>query len=68
MHAHIVYCHPSENSLTAEIRDAFLRGLEDSEKSYTINAAKADASGVITITAEFAHTNLPVIPVYSLMK
>jgi NAD(P)H dehydrogenase (quinone) len=36
-HVHIVYCHPSEDSLTAEIRDAFIKGLEDSGKSYTIS-------------------------------
>ncbi len=37
MRAHIVYCHPSENSLTAEIRDAFIRGLRASGKPYTIS-------------------------------
>ncbi len=37
MHAHIVYAHPSENSLTAEIRDVFIRGLSDSGKSYSIS-------------------------------
>ena len=37
MHAHIVYAHPSERSLTAEIRDAFLGGLIDSGKPYTIS-------------------------------
>ncbi len=37
MHVHMVYCHPSENSLTAEIRDAFLQGLADSGKSYTVS-------------------------------
>ncbi len=37
MRVHIVYCHPSENSLTSEIRDAFLRGLRDSGKPCTIS-------------------------------
>lgn len=37
MHAHIVYCHPSEDSLTAEIRDAFIQGLKDADKTYTIS-------------------------------
>ena len=37
MHTHIVYCHPSEKSLTAEIRDAFLRGLKATGKPYTIS-------------------------------
>jgi NAD(P)H dehydrogenase (quinone) len=36
-HVHIVYCHPSEDSLTAEIRDAFIKGLDDSGKTYTIS-------------------------------
>jgi NAD(P)H dehydrogenase (quinone) len=37
MHVHIVYCHPSEDSLTAEVRDAFIRGLCDTGKTYTIS-------------------------------
>jgi len=37
MQVHIVYCHPSEDSLTAEVRDAFIRGLVDSGKSYTLS-------------------------------
>jgi len=36
-HVHIVYCHPSEDSLTSEVRDAFLRGLTDSGKTHTIS-------------------------------
>ena len=36
-HVHIVYCHPSEDSLTAEIRDAFIKGLESSGRSHTIS-------------------------------
>lgn len=34
---HIVYCHPSEDSLTAEVRDAFISGLKDSGKTHTIS-------------------------------
>ena len=30
MKALIVYCHPSEDSMTGQIRDAFLRGIADS--------------------------------------
>lgn len=37
MNIHIVYCHPSENSLTAEVRDAFIQGLKDSGKPYTLS-------------------------------
>lgn len=37
MHVHIVYCHPSEDSLTAKIRDAFIAGLVDTGKTYSIS-------------------------------
>lgn len=37
MKVHIVYCHPSERSITSEIRDAFIKGLKDSKKDYTIS-------------------------------
>jgi len=37
MHTHVVYCHPSESSLTAKVRDAFLRGLGDAGHTYTIS-------------------------------
>ena len=31
MKAFIVYCHPSEDSFTRNIRDAFIKGITDSE-------------------------------------
>ena len=37
MKTHIVYCHPSENSLTAKVRDAFIQGLKDCNKPYTMS-------------------------------
>jgi NAD(P)H dehydrogenase (quinone) len=37
MLVHIVYCHPSENSLTAEIRNAFMKGLVDGGHKYSIS-------------------------------
>lgn len=37
MHIFIVYCHPSEQSFTAEVRDAFIRGLTDAGHSYEIS-------------------------------
>jgi len=37
MHVHIVYFHPGEQSSTAEVRDAFIKGLEDAGKTYTIS-------------------------------
>ncbi|MCL2137454.1 MAG: NAD(P)H-dependent oxidoreductase [Coriobacteriia bacterium] len=37
MLVHIVYCHPSEDSLTAQVRDAFIRGLDAAGVSHTIS-------------------------------
>jgi NAD(P)H dehydrogenase (quinone) len=37
MLVHIVYCHPSENSLTAEIRDTFMKGLVDGGHKFSIS-------------------------------
>jgi NAD(P)H dehydrogenase (quinone) len=37
MKAFIVYCHPSDDSLTADLRDSFIRGLESAGHSYLIS-------------------------------
>ncbi len=37
MKAFIVYCHPSEDSFTRCIRDAFIRGLEDAGHEYILS-------------------------------
>ena len=37
MKAFIVYCHPSEDSFTRCIRDAFIRGLEDAGPEYVLS-------------------------------
>ncbi len=37
MKALIVYCHPSEDSFTRHLRDAFLRGLRDSGHEYILS-------------------------------
>ena len=37
MKAFIVYCHPSEDSFTRCIRDAFIKGLEDSGHEHTVS-------------------------------
>lgn len=37
MRAFIVYCHPSEDSLTRHLRDAFIRGLTDAGHEYVIS-------------------------------
>ena len=37
MKVFIVYCHPSEDSLTRHIRDSFIRGLESSGHSFILS-------------------------------
>lgn len=37
MKVFIVYCHPSEDSFTRHIRDAFIRGITDSGNEYVIS-------------------------------
>ena len=37
MKAFIVYCHPSEDSFTRCVRDAFIRGLEDAGHEYVLS-------------------------------
>ena len=37
MKAFIVYCHPSEDSLTRHIRDSFIKGIMDSGNEYIIS-------------------------------
>jgi len=37
MRVFIVYCHPSEDSFTREIRDSFIAGLESAGHSYTLS-------------------------------
>jgi NAD(P)H dehydrogenase (quinone) len=37
MEVFIVYCHPSEDSFTREVRESFIAGLESSRHSYVIS-------------------------------
>ena len=37
MHVFIVYCHPSSDSLTREVRDRFIAGLESEGHSYVLS-------------------------------
>ena len=37
MKVFIVYCHPSEDSFTRCVRDAFIRGLEDAGHEYILS-------------------------------
>lgn len=36
-HVHVVYAHPSERSFTREVLDAFLGGLDESGRTYTVS-------------------------------
>ena len=40
MKVFIVYCHPSEDSFTRNIRDAFIKGITDSGNEYIISDLK----------------------------
>ena len=37
MKVHIIYCHPSEDSFTREVRDCFIAGLEHGGHSYILS-------------------------------
>lgn len=37
MKAFIVYCHPSDDSLTRNLRDEFIKGIVDSGNEYVIS-------------------------------
>lgn len=37
VHVHVVYCHPSEASFTAQVRDEMVRGLADAGHSTTVS-------------------------------
>ena len=37
MKAFIVYCHPSEDSFTRQVRDSFIKGIQDSGNEYLIS-------------------------------
>ena len=37
MKVFIVYCHPSNDSLTREVRDSFIAGLESAGHSYILS-------------------------------
>ena len=37
MKAFIVFCHPSEDSFTSHVRDAFIKGIVDSGNEYVLS-------------------------------
>ena len=61
----IVYCHPSEDSFTSEIRDSFIRGLEHSGHNYIISDLykmnfKTDISEKEYLREAYYKENLPI--------
>ena len=63
----IVYCHPSENSFTRELRDSFTAGLESAGHSYVLSDLykmnfTADMSGDEYNREAFYRRDLPVPP------
>lgn len=50
VHVHVVYCHPSERSFTAEVRDELLRGLADA--GHTTSVSDLYAMGFVTDMTE----------------
>ncbi|MBN1761188.1 MAG: NAD(P)H-dependent oxidoreductase [Chitinispirillaceae bacterium] len=41
MHLFIVYAHPSEQSLTREVRDVFIRGLQTAHHTFEMSGLYA---------------------------
>jgi len=65
MKAFIVYCHPSEDSFTAEVRDSFIRGLESGGHGYLLSDLykmnfNSDMSEAEYRREAFYNTALPV--------
>lgn len=50
VHVHVVYCHPSERSFTAEVRDELLHGLADA--GHTASVSDLYAMGFATDMTE----------------
>ena len=42
MKVFVVYCHPSADSFTRHMRDAFIRGITDSGNEYRRNGNETD--------------------------
>ena len=44
MNVFVVYCHPSENSFTSEVKNSFLQELKDAGHHYVISDLYLNAS------------------------
>ncbi len=49
----VVYCHPSENSFTHEVKEAFVRGLEDAGCAYEVADLYAEGFDPVMSEAEY---------------
>lgn len=53
MNVLVVYCHPSENSFTNEVKKAFVKGLEDAGHTYIISDLYAEGFNPVMSEAEY---------------
>jgi NAD(P)H dehydrogenase (quinone) len=49
----IIYCHPSKNSFTYEVKEAFIKGLESAGHSYEISDLYADGFNPVLSEKEY---------------
>ena len=50
----IVYCHPSKNSFTYEVKESFIKGLESAGHSYEISDLYADGFNPVMSEKEYS--------------
>ena len=49
----IIYCHPSKNSFTYEVKEAFIKGLESAGHSYEVSDLYADGFNPVMLEKEY---------------
>ena len=49
----IIYCHPSKNSFTYEVKEAFIKGLESAGHSYEVSDLYADGFNPVRSEKEY---------------
>ena len=67
MNVLVVYCHPSENSFTSEVKNSFVKGLEEAGHTYTISDLYAEGFNPVMSKEEyhregFYQLDMPVFP------
>ena len=53
MNVLVVYCHPSENSFTSEVKNSFVKGLEEAGHTYTISDLYAEGFNPVMSKEEY---------------